>query len=907
LFLLLLCFKNIFLKVFKHTYYLSICLVFILYACKQTKNVPENHYLLRKNNIEINGEKLNKDDINSVIRQQPNRKTLGIKLNLMAYNLIDSTKVAKKRHQVNIKIRKKNKSKKEKENRINQKRIDKAIRKNQEFYTEKIIPLKDTLEPKLFFKEWLKYKVGEGPVVFDTILFQRTIDQMGILMRKKGFYYSSISAEFKKTKRRKIDIKYIIHTGKPYIIDSVYQIGKNQTVLNIHNRYHRNKLNPSLVGERFDSDMLDNYRTKLSKFLRDETMYGFSQSHITFLADTNRNDFKVKLGIEFLDRAIRDPNNKDSIIFVRHQSTVVNNVHFHLVDTTFYKGNFRKKIQEMGLQLTENSFIRTVDTLHYNDIYFTKKEKKSRNIPKSKDSINSRRSAYFYYNGKPFLRPEILELQNYLEHQNTYKEYYIERSYTSLLQLDVFQSIKTDVVEIPNSNKVDFHYYLVPAKKQGYSIEPRFTNSNGLLGASATYSYTNKNLFRGSEKLNFSVGGGFESQPNVFGSNLDGSSNTNAGRSFNTLELEPSIKLDLPGLFPINVTALSKRHRPRTIISTAVNYQSREEFLRRIVQFNYTWRFYVGKKQIFQIGLPGMSSLKVVSIDPRPAFQAKLNETNDLFLRNAYSNQFIWEDWKLTYEYNNKADKKGLANVYFNTTFDLVGNLASLFKERQDTSANGQRMIFGVAYSQFVRIDNKFIFSYPFSNKKSINFRVDAGLGLPYGNTTTSLPFDYSFFGGGSNDNRGWRARTLGPGSYKYYLDPESTVTQIGDVRLGGSGEFRFHLGGKLHGAFFVDANNIWTVNKDEKRVGGQFSSTWYKDIAVASGVGLRFDLGFFIARLDLGIPIVNPALPEGARWIFQSRQPYYDEGIAVFGQNYKKMLPRPFMPIPHFGIGYPF
>jgi hypothetical protein len=481
-----------------------------------------------------------------------------------------------------------------------------------------------------------------------------------------------------------------------------------------------------------------------------------------------------------------------------------------------------------------------------------------------------------------------------------------------MMQLGVFQVIKPELVEIPGTNKLDVHYYLVPASRQSFGLEPRATNSNGFLGVSGSINYINKNLFGGAEKLTFTVSGGFESQPPVFDETLDGEKIKTAGRSFNTFEIGPSLKLDIPGLFPAKVTAMSKRQRPRTVISTAYNYQRRSDFERHIFQLNYLWRFYGGEKgktQVIQLGLPFASVVKFVRIDKKPDFQAQLDLLNDLFLRNAYSDQFIWQDWKITFEYNNKEkENKGKGSLYLNSTIDPAGNTLSMFKNFQDTVSNGQHAIFGVGYSQFIRMDNDVNGSYPFGKKSSIHGRLQLGAGMPYGNTKTSLPYDYSFFAGGANDNRGWRARALGPGSYKYYLDTNRTVTQIGDIRLGASAEYRFSLGEMLKGAFFLDAGNVWTFNNDEKRVGSQFTSNWFREIAVSAGVGLRFDLDFFIVRVDLGLPISNPALPNGEKWIFTKNRPQFvSEATAAFGANYKQYVPKLFIPVLHFGIGYPF
>jgi outer membrane protein assembly factor BamA len=183
----------------------------------------------------------------------------------------------------------------------------------------------------------------------------------------------------------------------------------------------------------------------------------------------------------------------------------------------------------------------------------------------------------------------------------------------------------------------------------------------------------------------------------------------------------------------------------------------------------------------------------------------------------------------------------------------------------------------------------------------------------------TSLPYDYSFYAGGSNDNRGWRARSLGPGAYKYHLDTNRTLTQIGDVRIGASLEYRFSLGPILKGAVFTDIGNIWTYNEDSREAQFKIQNV-FKEMAIASGIGLRIDLDYFIVRLDLGFPIYNPAYSQGARWTFQdlgTRETYIQEGIDRFilpGDTPESAraraiyyLPKPFWPTLHFGIGYPF
>jgi hypothetical protein len=902
------CFEITHLSRFKHISFLIISIAFLLSSCKQTKFVPEGKYLLKKNNVVANKSEIANYEYHEVIKQQPNYKNLGFKIKLAMYNAVDSAKVSDKRIRKNEKLKLKNQERRAKEKHINEKRIAKAKRKNREWYTKKVIPLKDTLNPKMFFREWLKYKFGEPPVIFDTTYLSKSISQLDLFLKKKGYYYSEVSGDYT-TKGKKAVANYYVKTGKRYYIDSVYVAGPNLSVNQSYLNFIRRGKIESLEKQPFDSDLLNDYRTDVARLMRDEAFFGFNFSSIDFVADTTKGDYKVTLGIRFMDRMIKSPDYADSFYSVPYKSYLVKSVHFHILDTTRMKGNYDYRMKQLGIVPSKNGEIVTMDTLLFDNIFYNRSEKKRRGFPLNEKVKNPLRMASFYYNGKMFVRPGIIETQNYLENKNYYKEYYLERSYSRLLQLDLFSSVKPKLVELQDSSQVEVHYHLTPAKRQYFAFEPKFTNSNGFLGLSASINYSNRNIFRGAEKLTFSLGGGFESQPPIFDESINGEKIKKAGRSFNTFEIEPGIKLEIPGIFPFRKAAfMAKRQRARTIITTSFNYQNRTDFKRRSFQFGYLWRFYGAETQIFQIGLPTTSSVKYVLFNPSALFEQKLIELNDVFLFNTYSDQFIWQDWKLTYEYNSmgKKIKKSKANVYFKTSFDPAGNFLSLFNKYLDTNSLGQKTVFGLGYSQFVRLDNEVIYAQPIGKKHSFNMRFLAGAGMPYGNSRTSLPYDYSFFGGGANDNRGWRSRALGPGVYKYYLDPHRTATQVGDIRIAASAEMRFTMSGIFKGAFFVDAGNVWTWKNDVNRPGSQFTKDWYKQLAVSAGLGLRLDFDFFVVRLDLGLPLSNPSLPKGSQWIFQSRQAYKDEVYSTPGIDLSK-VPKPFIPVLHFGIGYPF
>lgn len=892
----------------------------IVSSCNITRNVPQKMYLLKSNTILINKNSVSKDELNSIIRQQPNQKTFAIPLKLVIFNLVDSSKVSQKRIFKKQRFDNKIVKKRNRVNRINNRRIKRAIKNNKDSYTKK--NLSDTIFEKTLFVEKIKYKFGQKPIVFDSLLFNKSIDQIGLYLKKKGFYYNTVIGQvFFNEKKRFAYTKYKVESGNVYTIDTVRVEGQS-LIVNLYSKFENKFISKNdgehpLKNKPFDLNYLEQYREDIAKFMRDETIYKFYASNIKFIADTIKKNMKVNIIIQFNERLISDPNDKKSLVKVPFQETFINNVYFHLADSISFKGSFSDYMKSINLDLKDSitpQFINTYNTNFYQDIAYSKKKISKYNVPKG--TPDPFRMIYVKYNGnKPWITPEILELQNYLEHNNKYKEYYLDRSYRSLVQLGVFSSIKPVLIEVPESNKLDVHYYLESAEKQSFGFEPKFTTTSGLLGTTASIYYTNKNLFRGTQKMTVSFGGGFETQTQVF-------DNTRKGGLFNTFELGPSIKFDLPGLFPTPPTALkSKRQKPRTEISTALNFEKRSIFDRRVFQLNYMWKFYVNKTQVFKIGLPGASAIKFVQINPSAEFQQQLSTINDVFLTNTYSNQFIWEDFKFSWEYNNKEKdfkdgKKPFlnSNIYFMSTLDGAGNMLYAFRGKQQM-VDGQYKFQDLVYSQFVRIDNQFIMTKKLPHKTSVHFRMSGGAGIPYRNSKTSLPYDYSFFAGGSNDNRGWTARALGPGGYRYHLDTNRLGTQIADIRLGGSLEYRFSMGGMFKGAIFTDFGNIWTYKEDASRQYSQFGiATFLPQMAVSAGVGLRLDLDFFVIRLDIGCPIYNPAYANGARWVFQdmkTRSTYYHQGEIYFNKSsdeVKKIMPKPF-PINflNFGIGYPF
>ena len=219
---------------------------------------------------------------------------------------------------------------------------------------------------------------------------------------------------------------------------------------------------------------------------------------------------------------------------------------------------------------------------------------------------------------------------------------------------------------------------------------------------------------------------------------------------------------------------------------------------------------------------------------------------------------------------------------------EFAGNLlyaiASLTNQKRE---NDVYEIFGIQYSQYFKSDVDYMHAFNFSSRHSVAFHIGAGVGVPYANSHV-LPFEKRFYGGGANGVRGWGVRTLGPGSYDSRNSVDNFINQCGDIRLDLSLEYRAKLFWLIESGLFIDAGNIWTIRDYENQPGGVFKAdTFYKEIALAYGAGIRLDFTYFLLRFDLGMKAYNPAKSQ-ERWPIV--HPKWSRDASF-----------------HFSVGYPF
>jgi outer membrane protein insertion porin family len=433
---------------------------------------------------------------------------------------------------------------------------------------------------------------------------------------------------------------------------------------------------------------------------------------------------------------------------------------------------------------------------------------------------------------------------------------------------DVFKSVNISFNRVDSvANLLDAVVELIPLKPVQTSLNATFaTKSNDFLGPAAEFTIGNMNLFGGAEKLIFKVNGGFEWQKR--------SKRQQYELGFNSYEIGSQLRLVTPRvLVPFPTRRKSMRYISKTHLTFGYNSIKRVQFYTTDVlqfKFGYYWR--LDEKHEYSLDLVSLDYLRV----PKKSTEFKLFLDYFSQIANSFEQQLI-PGSIFSYTFSSRPTQKIGDKLYLNTTIDIAGNLASLFSKGNGKATDKDfqpGLVFGTPYAHYFIWNADIRYFMYMSKKKQLATRFFAGLGAPYGNSSV-LPFTKQYYAGGSQDIRAFYARSIGPGSYtpaKNNVYQGGFIDQTGDIKLLANFEFRFPLTYRTNGALFIDAGNVWLWNTDEKRPGGEFRfNKFMKDLAVGTGFGLRFDLEYFIFRLDAAIPLRKPYFPHGDNWSFNN------------------------------------
>lgn len=473
------------------------------------------------------------------------------------------------------------------------------------------------------------------------------------------------------------------------------------------------------------------------------------------------------------------------------------------------------------------------------------------------------------------LRKSVLEENTIIEAGKLYNADELQKTYNRFGRLPIVKYTNIKFTERPDSNILDCNIGISTNKINSISFQPEGTNTAGDLGAAASLTYENRNIFRGAETFSIKLRGAFEA---ITG--LEGYQN----QDYEEYSLEAKL------LFPrFVVPFLSKKFKKQSTamseLTVSYNMQNRPEFHRRVftASWRYRWNDISGKKS-YKFDLIDLNYIYMpwISTTFKEEYLDDVNNRNSI-LRYNYEDLFIM---KLGFGMSfNNGDEAYKINV--ETSGNFLSGISHLLGSKRNE--DNQYTLFNIAFAQYVKGDFDYTKIIMFDRNNSLALHAGLGIAYPYGNSKI-LPFEKRYFSGGANSVRGWSVRGLGPGKFKGTNGAIDFINQTGDVKLDLNIELRSFLFWKVYGAAFIDAGNIWTIRAYEEQSGGQFRfKDFYKQIAVAYGLGIRFNFDFFILRFDMGMKAINPA--------YNSNNEHY----AIFHPDFSRDFAF------HFAVGLPF
>lgn len=688
-----------------------------------------------------------------------------------------------------------------------------------------------------WFNRFLR-KIGDAPVIYNESDAIRSQEEIAKAVQNLGYMGASVKRTTK-TKKKKLKLFYEITSGKPYIVRTLkYDISDKKIA-----EYLRNDSTQSMLreGMLFDVNVLDAERQRITDYLLCNGYYKFNKDYITYTADTARNTHQVDLTLHLLPYKT------------------------YVGDTP--KEHFQYKINKINfitdydvLQSSALSSIEINDSLHYNGFPI-------------------------YYKDKLYLRPKVLVDNLRFASGDLYDERNVQKTYTYFGRLSALKYTNIRFFETQNGDSTQLNCYvmLTKSKHKSISFELEGTNSAGDLGAAASVSFQHRNLFRGSETFMVKFRGAYEAisglQPGY--------------KNHNYTEYGVETSINFPNfLFPFLTSDFKRRIKATTEFGLQYNYQLRPEFSRTIASASWSYKWMQKQKIQHRIDLLDISYLYLPWISSQ--FQEDyINKDKDNYiLKYNYENRLIV---RMGYNYSYNSAGGALVNNTITTNsysiragFESAGNILYGISKMINMRKNkdGEYAILGIPYAQYLKGDFDFAKNIIIDHRNSLAFHAGIGIAVPYGNAKV-VPFEKRYFSGGANSVRGWSVRNLGPGSF---AGDGNFMNQSGDIKLDASIEYRTRLFWKFRGAAFIDAGNIWTIREYENQPGGVFEfNKFYKQIAVAYGLGLRLDLDFFVLRFDGGMKAINPKYKK-AKERYPIIHPRFSRDFAF-----------------HFAVGYPF
>ena len=831
---------------------LYVIMVLFAFSCNVTKRVNDDEYLLTKNTVEIDGKKIKTEKVNNLIVQKPNSRIAKIPVRLHLFNLarpnIDSILQAKVLDN------------------------EKKVKRKTKLLSQK--QLYQDLKSRKRFNDWLK-KNGEAPRIFDEKKAEKSIFNLKQYYFNKGWFDVEAEYEAQKDSSKKAEVIYRVERKQPYNIDSISETIKTTSIDSIFQQIK--SLSFLKSGEQYDLSNIAKERSRINQQMRNLGYYHFGEEYINFEADII--DKKQKVDVEM----------------------IINNRNISSIDSSYSEPFKPYKIKNISI-LTDNTF-----------------ENLNRPIL---DSTSYKGFNFYSYDELKY-RPKAIADAVFITPGGLYKDLERSRTLKYLNNLNLFRYPTIEYFPNEQDSTLNAVILLSPKKKYNLNFDLNVSQSNiQTLGFSFGTGLKIRNLFRGAETLDISGIG-------TIGASKDRANEDDA--FFDINEFGANVRLRIPRLFfPINTSKIIPKYMsPNTNISVAATTQQNIGLDKQTLSsiFAYNWKpsntvqntvellnvqfvknLNIGRyfreysnsfsrlNSIAQTSgyIPNNTDLSIpdqadtfiadvlsgnTSIAPNSTDFINVSNINERKERLTENNLIF----SSSFDYVKDKRQSVLDNDFsiFKFRFELAGNmlqaLASLTGSEKDE--NGNYDVFDVTFSQYFKTELDYIKYWDLGRKNVLAFRSYFGIAIPYGNSE-SIPFVESFFGGGPNDNRAWTAYNLGPGSLVNFNEFNEA-----NLKLHFSLEQRFNIFGRLRGALFVDAGNIWNALDNVEDEASTFTSfSDLRDIAVGSGFGTRLDFDYFVLRFDIGFKTYNPAYDLGNRWF---RDYNFSSAVYNIGINY--------------------
>lgn len=672
------------------------------------------------------------------------------------------------------------------------------------------------------FSRWMVRAFGSSPVLMSSTTPDLRVTVGENLLRKRGYFNGKVSYEkLAQRNPKKMRLQYSVDMGRLWRLDSVQYTNFPPTADSLI----RTNLDDAVIrkGDAFDVATLEQERKRITELFRNNGYYYYQNNDASYLADTSKVRGLASVRLQMADSVSDKSLRKWNI------GTITINLQRQIMDTLTQQQRFRDVIVNyngsrvpLRLRAIANDLKIWPGTLYNNELY-----------EKSQQQLNS--SGLFSATSFTFTPRDTTDTCNVLDM----------------------------AVDCIFDKPYDFY---VEAYGKG--------KTSGRYGPEAVIGLTKRNAFRSGEKLNLRVHGSYE-----WSSNSDDDGKDHLG--VNNYEYGAEASLQFPRLVNPFITPPRKRWEreerkiaaaaekgivytpraprsyymtPSTTLKASVDVLNRAKYFKRhVVSGELTYQWQPNERNSYSFSPLSLTYEYMHKVTDR---YLELIDSVP-YLEVSLADQFIP---KMIFQYTFMSPSRYQSPIKVWTTVSEASNILSAgYAAFGRHWSEKNKQLFKNPYAQFVKVDANMTKVWSIAEKSSLAAHVNIGTLWAYGNSRFA-PYTEQFYVGGANSIRAFNARQIGPGRYRSTQRRRSYVEQTGDIKFQFNLEYRPHLMGSLYGAVFLDAGNVWTMHYDDGRPEGYFKmKNLFKEMALGTGVGLRYDIGYFMLRVDWGIGLHVP------------------------------------------------